>query len=151
MVVARLQLKRGVRLLKGRKEEAVARLILAVAVAGLCLGCRSEDVNLRVKVIVPAEIPSVSSGVLRMSLWAYDPQIADAPASLVDADSLFFAHTAGERYEGWMTVQGNVPAGTRHYITVRGFELLQNGEKYILWDGIEGTAAPTIVVMRPVQ
>jgi hypothetical protein len=101
-------------------------------------------------VIVPAEIPSVSSGVLRTSLWAYDPHLADAPASLVDAASLFFAHTKGEQNEVWMTVKGNAPSGTRHYITVRGFEVLPSGERYILWDGIEGTGTPTTVVMRPV-
>lgn len=126
------------------------KLMSAIVVAGLCLACRSEDVHLRVRVIVPPEVPSVSSGVLRMSLWAYEPHIADAPASLVDADSLFFAHTEGEQNEVWMTVQGNVPSGTRHYITVRGFEVLPSGEKYILWDGIEGTGAPTTVLMRPV-
>jgi hypothetical protein len=126
------------------------KLMSAIVVAGLCVACGTEDVDLRVRVIVPAEIPSVSSGVLRMSLWAYDPHLADAPASLVDVASLFFAHTEGEQNEVWMSVKGNVPSGTRHYITVRGFEVLPSGEKYILWDGIEGTAAPTTVVMRPV-
>ena len=126
------------------------KLMSAIVVAGLCLACRSEDVDLRVRVIVPAEIPSVSSGVLRMSLWAYDPHLADAPASLVDAASLFFAHRNGEQNEVWMSVHGNGPSGTRHYITVRGFEVLPSGEKYILWDGIEGTGAPTTIVMRPV-
>jgi hypothetical protein len=131
-------------------EDAMVKLMFAVAVTGLCLACRSEDVNLRVRVIVPAEIPSVSSGVLRMSLWAYDVSLADTPASLIDADSLLFSHRAGERDEAWMSVQGDVPSGSRHYITVRGFELIPNGEKYILWDGIEGTGVPTTVVMRPV-
>lgn len=128
----------------------MVKLMAAVVVTGLCLACRSEDVNLRVRVTVPAEIPSVSSGVLRMSLWAYDPHLVDAPASLVDADSVLFSRSAGEQDEAWMSVQGHVPSGTRHYITVRGFELLPNGEKYILWDGIEGTGTPTTVVMRPV-
>jgi hypothetical protein len=127
------------------------KLMSAIVIAGLCLACRSEDVHLRVRVIVPAEIPSISSGVLRMSLWAYDTRLADTPAFLVDADSLFFAHKAGERDEAWMTVQGDLPSGTRHYITVRGFELVPNGEKYILWDGIGGTEAPTTVVMRLVS
>jgi hypothetical protein len=126
------------------------KLMSAIVVAGLCVACRSEDVDLRVTVIVPAEIPSVSSGVLRMSLWAYDPLLADAPASLVDAASLFFAHTKGERNVVWMNVHGNVPSGTRHYLTVRGFEVLPSGEKYILWDGIEGTGTPSTIVMRPV-
>jgi hypothetical protein len=126
------------------------KLMSAIVVAGLCLACRSEDVDLRVRVIVPAEIPSVSSGVLRMSLWAYDPQLADAPASLVDAASLSFAHRNGEQNEVWMSVQGSVPSGARRYLTVRGFEVLPSGEKYILWDGIEGKGAPTTVVMRPV-
>ena len=126
------------------------KLMSAIVVAGLCFACGSEDVDLRVKVIVPAEIPSVFSGVLRMSLWTYDPHIADAPASLVDATSLSFAHTQGEQNEAWMSVQGKVPSGARPYITVRGFEVLPSGEKYILWDGIEGTGAPTTVVMRPV-
>jgi hypothetical protein len=125
------------------------KLMSAIVVAGLCLACRSEDVNLRVRVIVPAAIPSVSSGVLRLSLWAYDPQLADAPASLVDAASHSFAHTQGKQNEVWMIVQGNVPSGARHYITVRGFEVGPSGENYILWDGIEGTAAPTTVVMKP--
>lgn len=128
----------------------MVKSMFAVAVTGLCLACGSEDVSLRVLVIVPAEIPSISSGVLRMSLWAYDPHLADAPASLVDADSLFFSHRAGERDEGWMSVEGDVPSGARHYITVRGFELTPTGERYILWDGISGTATPTIVVMEPV-
>ena len=126
----------------------MVKLMFAVAVTGLCLACRSEDVNLRVRVIVPAEIPSVSSGVLRMWLLAYDVNLADTPASLVDADSSFFSHTAGEGDEAWMSVKGDIPSGSRHYITVRGFELIPNGEKYILWDGIEGTGTPTTVVMR---
>ena len=127
------------------------KLMSAIVVAALCLGCRSEDVDLRVRVLVPAEIPSVASGLLRMSLWAYDPHLADAPSSLVDAASLSFAHTKGEQNEVSMTVHGNVPSGARSYITVRGFELLPSGEKYILWDGLEGLGTPTTIVMRPVS
>jgi hypothetical protein len=36
----------------------------------------------------------------------------------------------------------------RHYITVQGFEVTPEGERYVLWDGIEGTAVPGTVTMQ---
>jgi hypothetical protein len=126
------------------------KVMIAIVVGGLCLACRSDDVDLRVSVIVPAEIPSVSSGVLRMSLWAYDPNLMDAPASKIDATSTVFAHTKGESNQLWMSVRGKVPSGARYYIGVDGFEVLPTGEKRILWDGLECCGAPATVVMRSI-
>jgi hypothetical protein len=126
------------------------RMMTWTAVAALGLACRSDDVDLRVNVIVPAEIPSVSSGMLRMSLWAYDPRLADAPATLVDAEARAFEHVQGVPDLMWMTVRGTVPSGAQYFLSVRGFEVRADGERYILWDGLEGTLAPTIVVMRAV-
>ena len=125
----------------------------AVAITASCAvlaSCRDDDVVLPVTVIVPPEIAAIPSGVLRLSLWTYDPLLADAPATLADADSVRFAHTAGTQDSFRMHVEGRVPGGMRHYITIRGFELTAECEKYILWDGIEGTGAPRTVVMRAV-
>lgn len=116
----------------------------------LCLACRSEDAEHRVTVFVPEEAPSVTSGVLRLSLWAYDPALADAPATLVDADVASFSRVQGEVNRIHMLVRGPIPAGMQRYLTVRGFEVTSGGERYILWDGLEGTGTPRVVVMRPV-
>jgi hypothetical protein len=121
-----------------------------LAVVGMGMGCHTDDVHRRVMVIVPAEIASVPSGVLRLSLWAYDPRLADAPALAIDAQELRFTHVRGTQNAAVMTVGGTVPSGAQYYISIRGFEVLPDGERYILWDGLEETAAPTTVVMRAV-
>lgn len=126
------------------------RMMTWMAVATLGVACRSDSVDLGVAVIVPAEIPSVSSGVLRMSLWAYDPRLADAPAMLIDAEERHFDHAQGVQDLLRMSVGGTVPSGAQYFLSVRGFEVRADGERYILWDGLEGTLAPTIVVMRAV-
>jgi hypothetical protein len=126
------------------------RVMTWLAVAGMSMGCHSDDVHRRVMVIVPAEIASVPSGVLRLGLWAYDPRLADAPALAIDARELRFTHVQGKQNIAEMAVGGAVPAGAEYYISIRGFEVLPGGERYILWDGLEGTAAPTLVVMRAV-
>ena len=68
----------------------------AVLICGLVLvtGCDS-DVDQRVRVIVPADVPGIASGVIRLSLWVYDPLLADAPATLADLDSVRFSHVQG--------------------------------------------------------
>lgn len=114
------------------------------------IACDTGDVDVRVTAIVPAEIPTVSSAVLRASLWVHDPMLADAPASLADADSLRFSHQSGTATELRLRVKGHVPGRQRYYVTIRGFELAPECERYILWDGIEGTDMPSRVVMRAV-
>ena len=125
-----------------------SRVGITLAFLAVSLACSAEDVSLRVQVLVPADVPSITSGVLRLSLWVYDPHLADAPATLADADSALFSHRAGEPDVVSMHVRGHVSGGMRHYITVRGFELTPDGETYVLWDGIEGTAAPRNVTMQ---
>jgi len=114
------------------------------------LSCRDDDVDRSITVIVPAEIPSIPSGVLRMSLWSYDRLLADAPATLADADSVRFSRDSGTTNQFRMRVQANIPGGLKHYVTIRGFELQSACERYILWDGIENLAVPPVVVMRAV-
>ena len=126
------------------------RVVTWLAVVGMSMGCHSDHVYRRVTVIVPAEIASVPSGVLRLGLWAYEPGLADAPALAVDARERRFTHLQGKQDAMVMTVDGTVPAGTEYFISARGFEVLPDGERYILWDGLEGTAAPTTVVMQAV-
>ena len=126
------------------------RVMTVLAVVGMAIGCQSDDVHRRVMVIVPAEIATVPSGVLRLGLWAYDPRLADGPALSVDAQELRFTHVQGTQTAVMMAVGGTVPAGAQIYISVRGFEIRPDGERYILWDGLEGTAAPTTIVMRAV-
>lgn len=126
------------------------RMFVAI-VAALNLACQSDDVNLHVRVIIPESVGSVSSGELRLSLLAYDPQLADAPASVIDADIRRFTHKEGRSSTARMQVRGRVPSGSRIYLSVRGYELLASGEQYILWDGLEELGTPGVVVMRPVS
>src|SRR5688572_18943960 len=112
--------------------------------------CDTGVVTLPVSVVVPAAVPTVSSGVLRLSLWVYDPMLADAPATLADADSVRFTHQTGKTTQFQMTVSADVPGRQMYYITVRGYELSAQCEKYILWDGQERTGAPRDIVMRSV-
>ena len=123
-----------------------------VVLAECCLlaGCETGSVVLPVSVVVPAAVPTVASGVLRLSLWVYDPMLADAPATLADADSVRFTHRVGTTTQFRLKVSADVPGGQKYYITVRGYELSEGCEKYILWDGQEGTGAPRDVVMRSV-
>jgi hypothetical protein len=112
--------------------------------------CDTGVVTLPVTVVVPAAVPTVSSGVLRLSLWVYDPLLADAPASLADIDSVRFTHQAGTTREFRLRVSADVPGRQKYYITVRGFELSGECERYILWDGQEGPGVPREIVMRSV-
>jgi len=106
---------------------------VATVTAGITVtSCREDNVYLPVTVIVPAEIASLSPAELRLSLWTYDPSLADAPATLVDADSVRFSHVPGTQDRFRMHVEGRIPEGFRHYISVRGFELTPQCENYVL-------------------
>jgi hypothetical protein len=124
-----------------------------VVVAGLIFlaACDTGHVSLPVRVIVPTDVQTVSSGILRLSLWIYDPLLADAPATLGDADSVRFVHQTGTTTTFRMHVSADIPGGQKYYITVRGFEFSASCEKYILWDGLEGPTVSLRVVMRPVS
>jgi hypothetical protein len=93
-------------------------------------------------------VPSIENGVLRLSLWSFDDNIADASATLVDRDETEFSHLMGQRDEYLMHVGGDIGSGMRHYITVRGCEITPEGEIYVMWDGIEGIATPSEVEMH---
>lgn len=123
------------------KRAAVAALILG-------LGCRSDQVNHLVQVVIPAGIPTVDAGRLRAELWAYDPALADAPATLIDTHVVPFAHRAGSVESVRMRLSGEVPAGMQAYLTVRGYEAAPGGERYILWDGQQQTGMPRFVTMQ---
>jgi hypothetical protein len=113
--------------------------------------CDTGVVTLPVTVVVPPAVPTVSLGVLRLSLWVYDPMLADAPASLADVDSVRFSHQAGATSQFRLRVSADVPGRQKYYITVAGYELSAECEKFILWDGQEGTGTPREVVMRSVS
>jgi hypothetical protein len=127
------------------------RTIAAVLLAAAPIaGCDSGTLDLDITATVPAEIAPVSSGILRLSLWVYDPLLADAPAALADEDSAVFSHTTGRANEFRFHVSTDVPSGQQYYVTLRGFERTAQCERYILWDGIDGTEAPRKIVMRAV-
>jgi hypothetical protein len=121
--------------------------LAALACATLSCGADTE-VQLDVTVIIPAEVSTIESGVLRLSLWSFDEMIADVSATLVDTDEALFAHVLGQRNDFLMHVAGDIGSGLRHYITVRGCEITPEGEVHVLWDGIEGLATPSEVEMR---
>ena len=123
------------------KRAAVAALILG-------LGCRSDQISHIVQVVIPAGIPDVDAGRLRAQLWAYDPALADAPATLIDTHVVPFTHRAGSVERVRMGVEGAIPAGMQTYLTVRGFEAAAGGERYILWDGQQQTGMPRFVTMQ---
>jgi hypothetical protein len=112
--------------------------------------CDTGVVTLPVTVEVPAVVPTVSSGVLRLSLLVYDPMLADAPATLADVDSVRFTHQAGTTRQYRLRVSADVPGRQKYYIKVLGFELSGECERYILWDGQQGLGTPRGVVMRSV-
>ena len=116
----------------------------------LVMACDTGDVDLGVTVVVPAEIAAIPSGVIRLSLWVYDSMLADAPATLADADSVRFSHQTGTPNLWRLRVKAHVTGRQRYYITVRGYELTPECERYILWDGLGETHAASHVVMRAV-
>lgn len=131
--------------------KTATRLALLGVAAGVWSGaCTSWWLNYHVRVVIPAEIQSIDQGVLRLSLWSYDPLLADAPADLVDEHEVSFSHAGGASQSLTMLVRGDIGDGRRPYITVRGYELTSSGEAYVLWDGIEGVGMPREVVMRSV-
>lgn len=115
---------------------------------GLLAGCDS-DVDQQVRVIVPADVPSITSGVIRVYLWVYDPLLADAPATLADMDTVRFSHVQGRAQTFHLFVEADVPGRQKHYIGAEGFELTPECESRVLWDGLSETSAPRVIVMQP--
>jgi hypothetical protein len=111
-------------------------------------GCDS-DVDMRVRVLVPADVASIPSGVIRLSLWVYDPMLADAPASLADVESVRFNHVNGRVETFHLHLEADVPGRQKHYITAQGFELTPECERYVLY-GPEEFGAPSVIVMQTV-
>jgi hypothetical protein len=123
------------------------RLFSALAITAA--GCGSGDsVALDVQVIIPADVPTIDAGVLYLSLWSYDPGIADVAATLVDRDVASFSHITGQASTAPMRVAGRVADPQRHYISVEGCAGTSEDWRRVLWDGIEGVAAPRVVEMR---
>lgn len=133
-----------------RSRRMMGAIVLTAAFVACSHPTGPGSVDLRVAVTVPAEISSVGSGVLRLQLWAYDPRVADASADLIGSDSVKFVHHAGTRDAFLMRVRGRVPAGLRHYLTIRGYDLAPDCERYVLWDGARQTGLPASVTMRAV-
>ena len=124
---------------------------IRAALAGLFLlflGCDSSDVDHWVLIEVPASVPSIRSGTLRVSLLRYDPYLMDAPATTVDRTVVAFSHRAGHRTTARAHVQGNGSAGERFYLAVTGCADTEEGEIAVLWDGL-AVEMPTYVRMRP--
>lgn len=118
---------------------------LALLAALLSWGCAKHVIEIDVGVIIPAEVPTIASGELQLSLWEYNPLIADVSATLVGRQTGRFAHRQGERDEFRMQVGGSV--SERYYITINGYETTGSGENRVLWGRIEGVGVPQIVTM----
>lgn len=125
------------------------RAALVICGLGLLTACDS-DVDQQVRVIVPADVPSIPAGVIRMYLWVYDPLLADAPATLADMDTVHFSHVQGRTESFQLFVEADVPGRQKHYISAEGFELTNECELRVLWDGLGETASPSVIVMEPV-
>lgn len=123
---------------------------LAIAALLFTLGCSSDEFHHRVIVIIPATVPSIDAGVMRASLWAYDPGLADGGAAGVDHQALSFSHREGKSTTLRMVVSGMVDSRLVPYLSVEGYVVLPDGEVRLLWDGQQGTGLPRIVVMQPV-
>lgn len=126
-----------------KRKVTLAALVLGIASCG-----SSSGVDLDVAVTITADVPTIEAGMLRLSLWSFDSNIADLPATLVAVDEVRFTHAQGSRDEVSMHVAGDIEDGRRHYSTVRGCELTATGWIYVLWDGIEGIGTPSEVEMR---
>lgn len=120
-----------------------AIVAMAVAVAGC-----DDDVDLQIKLVVPPEIPSIQSGMLELSLWVYDPLLADAPAALGDRDERDFVHLAGATDTFLMFLEAHVPGNHRYYVTARGYDRTGLCVREVLWDGHLETSAPRTIIMR---
>lgn len=125
------------------------RAALLLCSFGLVAGCDS-DVDQQVRVIVPADIADIPTGVIRMSLWVYDPLLADAPATLADVDSVRFSHAQGRTQTFHLFVEADVPGHQKHYLSAEGFDLSAQCELRVLWDGLRETASPSVIIMEPV-
>ena len=113
------------------------------------VGCGDSDrVALNVYVVVPADVPTIEAGVLALSLWSYDPGIADVSATLVDENVVSFRHVTGQGSIFSIRVAGRVADPWRHYLSAVGCAEASEGWRRVLWDGIEGVAAPRVVEMR---
>lgn len=124
----------------------IREAFLAIGLVALA-GCDS-DVDMLVRVVVPAEIPSIPAGVIRVSLWVYDPMLADAPAGLADMDTVRFRHQTGRTDTFHLLLEADVPGSQRYYITARGFELTPSCEVYVLY-GPSEFGAPSTIVLQP--
>lgn len=113
-------------------------------------GCSEGSVYLPVTAEIPKEIASISSGVLRLELYVYDPMVADGPAALASEDSVLFSHTIGSASTFNLRVAARIPAGHEYYMSATGYELLEGCRRYVLWDG-PSNEPRRYVVMQPVS
>jgi hypothetical protein len=121
--------------------------LVVLALALHLAGCEVADVNQAVLIVVPATIPSIESGTLRVSLYRYDPFLADAPATRVDHSVIPFSHRTGRSTSAQVWVRGSGARGERFYLAVEGCAQTSDGEMAVLWDGLM-VELPSHVVMR---
>lgn len=121
------------------------RVLLALLlVSAAC----SDDLVHSVEIVVPPEIPSISDGRLYVSLWSYDPRLADGPARLADWRELRFRHQGGRPTRVSVYVGAEVSARERQYLSVAGCEVTIEGSVFVLWDGQQGLGMPRRVTME---
>lgn len=124
-----------------RAIRGLAALLLVAA-----FGC-ADGFSHSVQVTIPADIPSIPDGRLYLTLYQYDPLLADGPAQRVDQQVVMFSHDAGTRTVRLMQVSGDIERGNRHYIAVEGCMMTSEGERRVLHDGLM-VDTPDEVTMR---
>lgn len=123
------------------------RLLLLLAL-GLA-GC-SDDFSQLLTIVVPPEVGTIAQGRHFVAVFGYDPNVADAGATLLTEIQVPFAHVTGRQTRRTVPLKTRVPRGHRVYLAVASCEYTIEGAYHVLWDGQEGTGTPREVRMQRV-
>jgi hypothetical protein len=99
-------------------------IAFAVMIAPVVVRADDTPSKLEVEIVVPAELASIEKQQLEISLFEFDPRIADKPADLFDSKKeAVFAHTKGKETKMTFTLgdkvnNGKTNANKSYYVTV---------------------------------
>lgn len=132
------------------RGHGVSFSLVLYVMSALLGACGGEDGQLvhRLDVVIGADVRTIEAGQLNVSLYAYDPGIADKLADTLDIQRVPFSHAQGTATTTAVTLTGRVPDGFETYIGVEGYEYQGDVLNRVLWDGLEGIGMPTQVQMR---
>jgi hypothetical protein len=135
----------------------LALLLLAVQVGG---ASGTEPARVDVTITAPADMASIADHALEIRLYAIEPLLADAPASLVDMREQPFSHTTGRPTRVAVRLGEAAPLEPqlRYYVTVfvlrdgaRTHIGERDGKPGLIHVLTDGHPAELEAVLRPVR